>query len=160
MKIHRPRPRTWFWIIALAILAAAAPGTLPAQNVNASQIPLDHLIQPQALHRALQAGSRPLILQVGSRMLFDEAHIPGAEYAGPASQPDGLAALRRRVASLPRNHPIVLYCGCCPWQHCPNIAPAWLLLRKLGFTRVQALYLAHNFGADWVSQGYGSERSQ
>jgi len=156
MHIERLRSQTRLCIIALAALAPCARA---APAVSATVIPHDQLIQPQALHRALQAGRHPLILQVGSRMLFDEAHIPGAQYAGPASTPDGLQALRRRVSGLPRNRPIVLYCGCCPWEHCPNIAPAWLLLRQMGFTRVQVLYIAHNFGADWVSQGFGAEGS-
>jgi hypothetical protein len=33
------------------------------------------------------------------------------------------------------------------------------LLRDLGFTRVKALYLADNFGADWADKGYSVERS-
>jgi len=159
MKIKRPPSRSRLSMLAFAVLAVCVPSLQAAQPVGAAQIPENQLIQPAALHRELQAGQHPLILQVGSHMLFDEAHIPGAEYAGPASQPEGLDALRRRVAGLPRTQPIVLYCGCCPWQHCPNIAPAWLLLHHLGFTRVQALYLAHNFGADWVSQGYGAQRT-
>jgi thiosulfate/3-mercaptopyruvate sulfurtransferase len=156
MKIRPPRPRNSLWMIAFAVLTAVAPCALTAQRRSSSRIPQDQLIQPGALHRELQAGRHPLILQVGSRMLFDEAHIPGAEYAGPASTPDGLEALRRHVAGVPRTRPIVLYCGCCPWEHCPNIAPAWLLLHHLGFTRIRALYLAHNFGADWVNRNYGA----
>ncbi len=158
--MHIRRPQSWLPILALAALTTVLPCPLAAQPVGAGSIPLNQLIQPQALHRELQAGRHPLIFQVGSRTLFNEAHIPAAVYAGPASTPEGIAALRHRVAGLPRNRPIVIYCGCCPWQHCPNIAPAWLLLHQMGFTHVRALYLAHNFGADWVHQGYGSEAAQ
>jgi hypothetical protein len=49
---------------------------------------------------------------------------------------------------------IVLYCGCCPWSHCPNLNPAYDTLRQMGFSKVKVLYLANNFGADWVDKGY------
>jgi hypothetical protein len=71
-----------------------------------------------------------------------------------------LQALRMRVGGLPRSKAIVLYCGCCPWDKCPNVAPAWELLHGMGFTHVRVLYLAQNFGADWVGHGYSVERTQ
>ena len=87
-------------------------------------------------------------------MLYTEAHIPGSEYLGPASSDEGRQKLRERVNSLPKNQPIVLYCGCCPWNHCPNVKPAYAELRGLGFTNVKVLYIAHDFGSDWVEKRY------
>lgn len=142
-----------------ALVAAFAIPALWAQSdapMSATRIPGDQLIQPAALHRELEMHRHPLILQVGSQMLFDESHIPGAEYAGPASRPQGLQLLRDRVARLPRNRSIVIYCGCCPWTHCPNIGPAWRLLHQMGFTHMRALYIQDNFGTDWVDQGYAA----
>ncbi|MGC9158842.1 MAG: rhodanese-like domain-containing protein [Terracidiphilus sp.] len=123
---------------------------------SAYAIPQSHLIQPEQLVRILQAPGRekPLMLQVGSHLLYAEAHIPGSEYVGPGSQSMGLQLLQFRVSSLPRNRFIVLYCGCCPWSHCPNVGPAFETLQRLGFTHVKVLYLPNNFGADWVSRGY------
>jgi rhodanese-related sulfurtransferase len=91
-------------------------------------------------------------------MLFSQAHIPGSEYAGPGSQPAGLQQLQNRVNSLPRKKPIVLYCGCCPWNRCPNLGPAFAKLREMGFTNVKVLYLANNFGVDWADKGFPVER--
>ena len=48
----------------------------------------------------------------------------------------------------------MIYCGCCPWSHCPNVKPADDALRAMGFTNVKVLYIADNFGADWVNKGY------
>ena len=117
------------------------------------------VLQPEELNRILhaQGANRPLVLQVGSHMLFAEAHIAGSEYAGPGSQAAGLKQLQDRVTPLPRKTFIVLYCGCCPWNRCPNIGPAFKLLRDLGFTNVKALYIANNLGADWVDKGYPVE---
>ena len=141
------------------LLAGFCPVAVPAQS--AAAIPSDVLIQPDALHHELEASPHVyLILQVGSRLLFDQNHIPGAIYAGPAFKPEGIEALCARVAPLPRSRAIVLYCGCCPWEHCPNIAPAWNLLHQMGFTHVRVLHIAQNFATDWVRQGYEADHSR
>lgn len=154
--------------LALLVLLPLVQFPLPAraqsapQHMSATTIPAAQLLQPDELNRMLHAAApdRPLILQVGSRVMFDEAHIPGAEYAGPGSRPEGLSLLRERVKPLPKGKFIVIYCGCCPWNRCPNIAPAYKLLHDMGFTHVKALYLADNFGSDWVGKGYPSEPGQ
>lgn len=118
-------------------------------------IPRAQLITPEELSNTLQsAKQKPLILQVGPHTLYTEAHIPGAEYMGAGSTEEGRQKLRERVKSLPKSIPIVIYCGCCPWGHCPNMHPTYQLLHSLGFTNVKALYIADNFGTDWVSKGY------
>jgi thiosulfate/3-mercaptopyruvate sulfurtransferase len=154
-------------IVVLAVLFVAptmtqaqGPFGAPSEN-SAVSIPQAQLIQPEELSRILHAAGeeKPLVLQVGSHVLFDQAHIAGAEYAGAGSQAEGLKQLQKRVSPLNRNTFIVLYCGCCPWNRCPNIAPAFRLLQRLGFSRVKALYIADNFGTDWASKGYPVERS-
>ncbi len=97
---------------------------------------------------------KPLIIHIGFRILYVQAHIPGSEYFGPTSSPDGLQQLRKRVDPLPRNQSIVLYCGCCPWDRCPNVNPAYHGLQAMGFKSVKILYIAKNLGADWVEKGY------
>jgi len=128
----------------------------------AADVPDSALIQPDALVKILQtnAGAKPLILQVGFQKLYQQAHIPGAEYVGAANDGPGIQNLDKHVGSLPKNKAIVLYCGCCPWWHCPNVRPAYELLHSMGFTNVKVLYIAQNFGADWVDKGYPTERGQ
>ena len=92
-------------------------------------------------------------------MLYLQAHIPGAEYIGPGSDPEAIKQLRARAQSLPHSSLIVLYCGCCPWSHCPNVAPAYGELRKMGFTNIKVLYIADNLGTDWVYKGYPTVRA-
>ena len=123
---------------------------------QASLIPSARLINPDELVKLLQSSKmeRPLMIQVGSHVLFSQAHIPGSEYIGPASTESGIQQLRKRVESLPRNKSIIIYCGCCPWSHCPNVKPADDALRTLGFNNVKVLYIANNFGTDWVDKGY------
>lgn len=127
---------------------------------SALSIPQSQLIQPDALNRILQTGGTqlPLVLQVGSRVMYNQAHIPGSFYAGPGSQPDGLKLLESMVTQAPKSKFIVLYCGCCPWGRCPNVGPAYKRLHDLGFTNVKVLYLANNFGDDWLYKGYRVEQ--
>jgi thiosulfate/3-mercaptopyruvate sulfurtransferase len=135
-------------VMMLAILPALAqPGSAPT-------IPQSYLIQPAELAATLKGGPKPVILQVGFKVMYDEAHIPGAIYAGPAGKDDGIAALKTAAESIDRSQEVVLYCGCCPWEHCPNVAAAWRTLKELGFTNLKVLYIPQNFGADWVEKGY------
>ena len=129
---------------------------LAAFAYQASSIPRSQLLNPDELVKLLQApaGAKPLVIQVGSHVLYTQAHIPGAEYIGPASSENGLQSLRKRAVPLPRDRFIVIYCGCCPWSHCPNIKPADDALRAMGFTNVKVLYIADNFGVNWVDKGY------
>jgi len=123
---------------------------------QASAIPVARQMNPEDLVKLLQSSGKekPLMLQVGSHVLFTQAHIPGSEYVGAASTDAGLQQLRKRVESLPHSTFIVLYCGCCPWSHCPNVKPADDALHAMGFTNVKVLYIADNFGTNWVDKGY------
>jgi thiosulfate/3-mercaptopyruvate sulfurtransferase len=142
--------------LAALCLVVAAWRPTHAETVPASAIPAADLIQPADLAAQLRSDAAPkrLILQVGFRTLYEQAHIRGAEYAGAAGNGEGLRALRERVAKLPKDTAIVLYCGCCPWTHCPNIGTAYQALHALGFARLKVLYIADNFGSDWVDKGY------
>ncbi len=116
------------------------------------------VVQPKELagRLAAQRGSI-VIFQVGPNLLYRLNHIPGAIYAGPANRPEGLELLKAEAAKLPRDREIVLYCGCCPWNHCPTIRPAMELMRQMGFPHARALYLPDNFKTDWIDQGYPVE---
>jgi thiosulfate/3-mercaptopyruvate sulfurtransferase len=113
------------------------------------------LIQPKELAARLEA--KPVVLQVGPNVLYRSHRIPGAIYAGPGSKPEGLALLRNAVAKLAHDREIVIYCGCCPWDRCPNIQPSLDLLQQLGFSHVKALYIADNFKTNWIDAGYPVE---
>jgi len=142
--------------VPVLIFAAAQFSPAP---IGATTIPSGSLIQVSELVRLLNSSApQPLILQVGSRIFFAEAHIKSAQYAGPCSQPAGIKLLENTVASLPKDRFIVLYCGCCPWNRCPNVGPAFKRLNDLGFTNVKVLCLANNFGDDWVAKGYPTDR--
>ena len=128
---------------------------------QAHSIPTSRWINPENLVKVLEMGKeKPLILEVGPHILFAQAHIVGSEYAGAASTEAGLSQLRKRVESVARSQFIVLYCGCCPWSHCPNVKPADDALTAMGFTNLKVLYLSDNFGTNWVDKGYPTAKGE
>ncbi len=122
-------------VFAAAVLALISVSAVLA--FQASSIPASRLINPEELIKILQSpkGEKPLMIQVVSHVLYEQAHIPGSEYIGPASYDIGLQQLRNRVQALPRTKFIVIYCGCChgaivrtsslPTTHCAR----WVLPR-------------------------------
>jgi len=99
----------------------------------------------------------PAMIHVGIKSLYDSKHIPGSIYAGPGRTDAGLEALKTAVANLPKDRQIVLYCGCCPWDHCPNMKPAYKVLHDLGYTKIKVMEIPSSFAKDWVEKGYPVE---
>ena len=152
-----------FVLFVVAVSGVQAQFSNPAYGpLSASTVPQAQILQPAELVKLLKAGGseRPVLFQVGSFVMFQQAHIPNSGYAGPTSQANGLMLLKKLAAPLKKDQLIVIYCGCCPWSRCPNIGPAYKQLRDLGFTNVKALYLANNFGDDWASKGYPVEHGE
>lgn len=118
-------------------------------------------IEPKDLAAQLQAaGPKPVLIHVGFAVLYRGKHIPQSVYAGPARSAEGLEALKKAVAGVPKDREVVVYCGCCPYAMCPNVKPALETLRQLGFTRVKALMIPTNFASDWADKGYPVETGE
>jgi hypothetical protein len=159
-RAHPSLQRITVSLLSACLLLVAADAALAAKP--AASIPVASLVQPADWAAQLKDGSaaRTLTLHVGFKTMFDQAHIPGSEYAGPGNTGAGLQVLRDRVASLAKDAPILIYCGCCPWTRCPNMAAAYDVLVELGFTHVKAMIINDNFGTDWVDKGYPTARTQ
>ena len=153
--------KTFTRVLIFAVLIFSVPLVF-AQSSSPSELAPGsaQLINPDELVPLLTGKDKPLVLNVGPSLLFMQAHIPGAEYIGAASDKQGLERLRARVKPLARSTSIVLYCGCCPWSHCPNVRPAYNQLHAMGFSNVKVLYIANNFGSDWVDKGYPTIKGQ
>jgi rhodanese-related sulfurtransferase len=148
--------RRLIFLTGLFCILAATTNISQAQMNPASSIPVANLIEPAELARQMKDRSVPMsvILHVGFRKLYAQAHITGSDYAGAGGDEDGLKSLSQRVEKVPKDASIVIYCGCCPWSRCPNVAAAFAKLRDMGFTQVKVLHIAENFGTDWVDKGY------
>ncbi len=136
---------------------ANAPSASPANSDpwSASQI-----ISPADFAKELRDKPDPSlkIVYVGVHTLYAGAHIPGATFHGPGSTDQGIAELQKFAATLPRDANLVIYCGCCPIERCPNLRPAFSALHEMGFTHLRVLLLPTSFAADWIEKGYPVEK--
>ena len=122
----------------------------------------NRLLEAERLARIVSdpGNSKPLILNFGPAVLFKREHVPGAKLIGPLSEPDGPKNLQKEVMNLWKDTEIVIYCGCCPWNVCPNVRPAFQVLQDMGFKKVKVLYLPTNFRQSWVNRGFPVQKEQ
>ena len=73
---------------------------------------------------------------------------------GDAKDKENLNKLEQQLSKLPKDADIVIYCGCCPFDKCPNIRPAFALLNEMKFTNQKLLSLQHNIKVDWINKGF------
>jgi thiosulfate/3-mercaptopyruvate sulfurtransferase len=137
------------WLILLA-------GLCLCQDV-ADPWPKPDLLEPAALAHEIQSAKAPAIVCVAFPVLYRSKRILHAVGAGPGSKPEGIEALKQAVAGLAKDADIVIYCGCCPMERCPNIRPAYRALKEMGFTRIRVLDVPTNMHTDWYSKNYPSE---
>jgi len=156
MNIQPALSRSFIFRVLLTVIAAI--GFVLAQEPAKQDDPLPptskQSIQPEELAQVLKGTRKPVVFYVGPKTIYAQAHIPGAENIGAVARPEGIEKLRARAASLSKDSLVVIYCGCCPWDHCPNIRPAYTELKKSGFTNVRVLYLETSFGTNWKDKGF------
>jgi thiosulfate/3-mercaptopyruvate sulfurtransferase len=143
-------------LLLLALLSLPVPGVSGDAKSSAESWTATQVIHAEDLARLLsdKNASLPAIIYVGPHTLFAGGHIPGAVFHGAAANEQNLADFKKWAESLPRSTPIVLYCGCCPFDKCPNIRPAFAALNSLGFQKLQVLVLPTSFVKDWAEKGY------
>lgn len=96
--------------------------------------------------------AKPVIFNIGP-----VEQIKGAIAIGPTSAPDNLDRLKEQLTKLPKDKEVIIYCGCCPFRRCPNVRPAFELLKKMKFTKAKLLNLPTSLNEDWISKGYPLE---
>jgi thiosulfate/3-mercaptopyruvate sulfurtransferase len=146
---------------------------VPPANVAASNVAISaevivaddpwsaaEVTRPEELAKRIVGADRPVILQIGVIYLYRMGHIPGSTFAGQAGSAEGIESLRKNVQEISRDREVVYYCGCCPWNDCPNIRPAYKLLKEMGFKKIRLLNLPNSFTQDWVKAGYPVEKSE
>jgi hypothetical protein len=98
----------------------------------------DQLMEPKDLATLMNNKSvtEPLIVSVGPSGL-----IKDAVDMGPVHEKENFNKLKEFLSNQKRDRQIVIYCGCCPFEHCPNIRPAFTLLNDLKFRIKELLNL-------------------
>ena len=136
----------------MAVLTAML--TIPAISVtgqNADPWTQKDLLEPAALVTMLgnAQAQRPVIFNIGPL-----ADIKGAVHIGSTSNKAGVDKLAKALEAVPKDKMVVIYCGCCPFRNCPNIRPAFSLLKEKGYKNPKLLNLKQNLKVDWMDYGY------
>jgi thiosulfate/3-mercaptopyruvate sulfurtransferase len=161
------RFQTLFFASALTVLFAAlatfvsVPAMRGGEKKPSDPWTLAQIVQASdfVLELGDKNGTPPTVVYVGFRTLFAGGHIPGATFHGTGSTEQGLADLKKWADSLPRTTNLVVYCGCCPFEKCPNIRPAFTALSGMGFKKMRLLVLPTSFAADWADKGYPIQKA-
>jgi len=112
------------------------------------------LLEPDALAMMLNnpKAQKPVIYNIGPL-----SNIKGAVAIGSTVKKENLDKLGKALVSIPKDKMVVIYCGCCPFRNCPNIRPAFSLLKEKGFKNPKLLNLKQNLKVDWTDLDYPME---
>lgn len=107
------------------------------------------LLSPADLAKTINDpnSKKPILLSIGFG-----GGIKGSVEIGAAKE--STENLRKELSKYPKEAEIVIYCGCCPFEPCPNIRPAFNLLNEMKFTNHKLLNLSTNLKTDWIDKGY------
>lgn len=132
----------WFWFVATCM-------TIQAQT-HTSYTAQD-FIEPDILAQKIRQNKMDdiLLIHIGFQNF-----IKGSANAGPATEQQGIEHLKELAQEVPKNQKIILYCGCCPIEVCPNIQPGYELLHEMGYTQIKILNLTSSIKADWLDKDY------
>ena len=135
-------------ILFLLILVAVACASTPQKNEPWTE---SQLMNPADLAKMLNdpAAALPVIYSIGP-----SGGIRSSIEIGPGKEKENIEKLRAALTKLPKDKNIVLYCGCCPFEPCPNIRPAFSLLNEMKFTNHKLLNLSQNLKVDWIDKEY------
>ena len=135
-------------ILSLAIVFML--GFISCQAQQPENWTKDQLMDPAVLSQKLAENKDlPIIISIGPGAI-----IPHSIDIGATSDKGNLQKLKDELSKLPKDANVVVYCGCCPYAHCPNVRPAIALLEEMHFTKFHLLDLPQNIRADWISKGY------
>ena len=111
----------------------------------------EQLLEPRDLALTINTpqSHQPIVLSVGPA-----AVIKNSIDIGATREKENLDKLKQHLKDVSKDETLVLYCGCCPFDKCPNIRPAFDLLNQLGFKNHKLLNLPHNIKMDWIDHGY------
>lgn len=136
-------------IIALLLFSCKNSSAQNPENWTKSQ-----LIEPATLAASLTSNKDlPIIFSIGPG-----AVIPNSIDIGMVKDAKNMDEFKARIGKLPKSSNIVVYCGCCPFDHCPNVRPAIAFLKGKKFTNYHLLDLPHNLKTDWIDKGYPADQ--
>ena len=115
----------------------------------------EQMITPEDLNKKIKPGkpNKLLIINVGPMQ-----NILGAKTTGSVSSPEGMTAFKALVDKEKKDKEVVIYCGCCTTDNCPNIRPAFKYLTEKGFKKHKVLNIKTGLYEDWEGKGFPMQK--
>jgi len=140
-----------FLVLLFAIIISSSNSGCAQNPVNWTS---SQLMDPAILASSIKANKDlPMIINVGPAPT-----IPNSADVGSTKEKEGQDLLMATLKNVPKDRRIVVYCGCCPFDHCPNVRPAINVLKQMNFTNYYLLNLPHNIKTDWIDKGYPTSK--
>jgi len=109
----------------------------------------NQLIKTEDLAYRISHNEDLLIFSIGPDNI-----IKGSYDIGPGEEEENLRGLKKVLENVPKEKEVILYCGCCPFAQCPNIRPAFAVLKEMGFEKPRLLDIPQNIKVDWLDMNY------
>ena len=139
-----------YQIVAYCFLVLIMSACKNSSEQNPENWTSKQLTEPSALAATLKENKDvPVMFSVGPGAI-----IPNSIDIGMVKDEKNLAKFREQISKLPKSTNILIYCGCCPFEHCPDVRPAIALLQSMQFTNYHLLDLPNNIKTDWIAKGY------
>jgi len=113
------------------------------------------LMAPSDLNKIIENPNAPktYIYSIGYQSV-----IKNSIDIGPGKVAENQKKFRKHLGKLPKDANIVIYCGCCPFDRCPNVRPMFNILNEMGFKNHKLLNLPQNIKVDWIDKGFAVKK--
>lgn len=113
------------------------------------------LLAPSELNKTLNnpKAPQPIIYSIGYQDIVKNSIDIGA-----GQDKENQKKLKQKLSKLPKDANIVIYCGCCPFDRCPNVRPVFKILNDMGFKNHKLLNIPQNIKVDWIDKGYAVKK--
>ena len=138
-----------FFLFLFLNISTGIGQQLPGNTLQNNHWNTNQLLQPTALINLMKTDKNVIVYNIG--VVQD---IKGARHIGAASEKEKLQLLNTILKTQDKNKTVVVYCGCCPFDKCPNIRPAFKTLQANNIKKAYLLNLPTNLKTDWIAKGY------
>lgn len=136
-------------IFLISAMLTFSNGLMAQQNQepwNSTQ-----LLEPATLASKISQNqtNNILILSVGP-----DAVIKGSVDIGSTQEKENIKKMKSYLKNVPKDKEVIIYCGCCSFDKCPNIRPGFNVLKDMGFKNTKLLNLPKNIKVNWIDKNY------
>lgn len=152
MRLIKTQMKTKHILLLTAIVLFTIAMSFSSFNLSGEEPwTADQLMEPGDLAQVINDSQRqqPIIFSIGPA-----AVIKNSKDIGATNDKVNMEKLRVELDKLSPESDVIIYCGCCPFDHCPNIRPAFNLMNEMKFTHHKLLNLPKNIKVNWIDNGY------